>query len=248
MVASGRPTLAAIEPLLREALAPFEGGQLAANGVGAAGAGDGKNDGVDDGGGSGGGNGSVGFRRVREQYKQYGHRRAAAFATAAAWEVHLRLCVRCADASAKPDELVRLLGRAVGALHQRSAPHQMLVAQWMCAALDAPTCLKLSPTVLAMPHTPLEVYDLLLTKQMPRRGASSRAAPPMPPPVRSLLEAALSEYGATAPGLWLMAVGWHAASADFAMAAAVHARALRTLAADLLDGFVEEAQALLRSA
>jgi len=94
------------------------------------------------------------------------------------------------------------------------------------------------------------VYETLISKQMevlPSPSASPPSAahakaPAVPETLRRIFEAALSEHGERAPTLWLKYAMCHLAVADFSMAAAVYARALRALHADLHAGFVNEYQ------
>ena len=102
-----------------------------------------------------------------------------------------------------------------------------------------------------MPHTPVEVYEAFLTQQLEARASEPSRLPGSGVgrnqlAMRNLLEAALSEHGAHATGLWLTAIAWYANVEDFAMASAVHARALRSLDSPLRDGFAEQAQVVIR--
>ena len=128
---------------------------------------------------------------------------------------------------------------------------KLLVARWMCKMLSPVQGLKLAPLVVCMPHTPVEVYEAFLTQQLEARASEPSRLPGSGVgrnqlAMRNLLEAALSEHGAHATGLWLTAIAWYANVEDFAMASAVHARALRSLDSPLRDGFAEQAQVVIR--
>ena len=182
-------------------------------------------------------------------------------AAAAVWSVWLRLAMGTAHASTSPKAILALLRRAVETLKQRAAHLHSLVATWIADEMSPEIVRRLAPSIVALPSTPLAVYETLLAAMAGGRGGGGEAWP-MPPTVgagghkssaerreiRELFEAAVSEHGATAVGVWLTYSDWHSRRAEFAEASSVHARALRSLAPELHAPFVEAALAATASA
>ena len=145
------------------------------------------------------------------------------------------------------------------AVRHHSASHQALVATWLCSTFAAPRCLQLAPLLLCLPYTPLPVYELLIAHQLERPNATASSpvtsalssaassAAALPDKLCRIFEAALSEHGRRAPSLWIMYAKGLVDGANFAGAAAVHARAVRSLDDDLQASFIEEYQRAMAS-
>ena len=138
-------------------------------------------------------------------------------------------------------------------MRHHSASHQTLIATWLCSTFAAPRCLQLAPLLLCLPYTPLPVYELLIAHQLERptaagtgvvTGAATGAAA-LPDKLCRIFEAALSEHGRRAPSLWTTYAKCLMDGANFAGAAAVHARAVRSLDDDLQASFIEDYQRVM---
>ena len=69
------------------------------------------------------------------------------------WEVGLRCLLRCDESLAGPSTVISQLERSVQALKARSAPHQCLVASWLCSSFSPTRCSQLAPSLLCLPFT-----------------------------------------------------------------------------------------------
>ena len=76
---------------------------------------------------------------------------------------------------------------------------------------------------------------------MPGAAAAEELDPAAKKSVKALFEAGVRDHGSHALGLWLAYSAWHSGLSEFAMASAVHARALKALEKEHHQDFVEQA-------
>ena len=173
-------------------------------------------------------------------------------AAAVVWSVWLRLGLATAEASRAPRSILTLLRRATESLPQRAAHLQTIVATWLAEALPAASVRQLTPAIIAMPATPLAAYEALLAALAAPPASTGALVPASALPssilpsehrreTRQLFDAALAEHGAFAVNLWLAYSRWHTQRGEFADASGVHARALKALAPELHQDFVQAA-------
>ena len=165
---------------------------------------------------------------------------------AALWLLRLQIAMGAADAVALPEKVLAVLQRAALASRGGAGPLKEHAATWLCEQFGLERCRQLRAKLLELPPTPLEGYAPLLVQEEEADEAalaSSRHAPtppPLPTPLRSLYELALSEHAEHAPALWLRYASRCGARDDHSGGAIVYARALRALAQEHRHDFMRE--------
>ena len=165
---------------------------------------------------------------------------------AALWLLRLQVAMGAADAVALPEKVLAVLQRAALASRGGAGPLKEHAATWLCEQFGLERCRQLRAKLLELPPTPLEGYAPLLVQEEEADEAalaSSRHAPtppPLPQPLRSLYELALSEHAEHAPALWLRYASRCGARDDHSGGAIVYARALRALAEEHRHAFMRE--------